>query len=121
MKPSIRARFTRRLGRFLGPGGTAVAFRAPAAVRRAAASAAAAVGLGVAGVDLVDTPAGPVVLEVNGSPGFKGIETATGVDVAGRVVSLAVSLVAAPGARRPAPRVRVPARTSLAAASPTLG
>lgn len=48
--------------------------------------AAAAVGLGVAGVDLLQSARGPLVLEVNSSPGLEGIERATGVDIAGKII-----------------------------------
>ncbi|HVF35380.1 MAG TPA: 30S ribosomal protein S6--L-glutamate ligase [Candidatus Saccharimonadia bacterium] len=48
--------------------------------------AAAVMGLAVAGVDLLRSRRGPVVLEVNSSPGLEGIEGATGVDVAGAIV-----------------------------------
>ena len=60
-----------------------------------AVSAAHALGLGVAGVDLIRSKRGPLVLEVNSSPGLEGIETETGIDVAGAVVEYVV-------ARRPA-------------------
>jgi ribosomal protein S6--L-glutamate ligase len=43
-------------------------------------------GLNVAGVDVLRSNHGPVVMEVNSSPGLEGIERATGVDVAGRIV-----------------------------------
>jgi ribosomal protein S6--L-glutamate ligase len=43
-------------------------------------------GLGVAGVDLLRSHRGPLVLEVNSSPGLEGIESATGVDVAGAII-----------------------------------
>jgi ribosomal protein S6--L-glutamate ligase len=45
-----------------------------------------AIGLNVAGVDLLRSNHGPVVMEVNSSPGLEGIESATGIDVAGRVI-----------------------------------
>jgi ribosomal protein S6--L-glutamate ligase len=48
--------------------------------------AAEAVGLGVAGVDMLQSGRGPLVLEVNSSPGLEGIERATGVDVAGKII-----------------------------------
>lgn len=44
------------------------------------------VGLGIAGVDLLRSRRGPLVLEINSTPGLEGIETATGVDVAGAIV-----------------------------------
>jgi ribosomal protein S6--L-glutamate ligase len=43
-------------------------------------------GLNVAGVDMLRSNHGPVVMEVNSSPGLEGIEQATGKDVSGRVV-----------------------------------
>ena len=43
-------------------------------------------GLGIAGVDLLRSHRGPLVLEVNSSPGLEGIEAATGVDVAGAII-----------------------------------
>ena len=48
--------------------------------------AAIAMGLEVAGVDLIQSDDGPMVLEVNSSPGLEGIETASGVDIAGAIV-----------------------------------
>jgi ribosomal protein S6--L-glutamate ligase len=45
-----------------------------------------AMGLSVAGVDLLRSNHGPVVIEVNSSPGLEGIETATGVDVAKKII-----------------------------------
>lgn len=50
--------------------------------------AARAIGLNVAGVDLIRSSRGPLLLEVNASPGLEGIEGATKVDVAGAIVSL---------------------------------
>jgi len=49
--------------------------------------AAKAVGLGVAGVDLLQSERGPLVLEVNSSPGLEGIEKATDVDIAGKIIN----------------------------------
>ena len=49
-------------------------------------SATKAHGLESAGVDILRSDRGPLVLEVNSSPGFEGIETATGVDIAGLMV-----------------------------------
>ena len=40
----------------------------------------------MAGVDLIRSRRGPLVLEVNSSPGLEGIEAATGIDIAGRIV-----------------------------------
>jgi ribosomal protein S6--L-glutamate ligase len=53
---------------------------------RTAIHAAQILGLRVAGVDLLESDSGPRVVEVNSSPGIEGIESATGVDVAGAIV-----------------------------------
>ena len=60
-----------------------------------AIASAAAVGLGVAGVDVVVDERGPAVLEVNASPGFEAIERVTGINVARATVSAAAHLVGA--------------------------
>ncbi|EIL95797.1 ribosomal protein S6 modification protein [Rhodanobacter sp. 115] len=62
-------------------GGSASAAVLSAAEKRIAVRAAGALGLGIAGVDLLRSHRGPLVLEVNASPGLEGIEAATGVDV----------------------------------------
>ncbi|HZH42708.1 MAG TPA: 30S ribosomal protein S6--L-glutamate ligase [Lysobacter sp.] len=67
-------------------GGSARPVRPTEAEAEVAVRAAAAVGLGVAGVDLIRSQRGPLVLEVNASPGLEGIEQATGVDVAGAIL-----------------------------------
>ena len=51
-----------------------------------AIKAAAAMGLGVAGVDLLQSDRGPLIIEVNSSPGLEGIETATGKNIAGKII-----------------------------------
>ena len=68
-------------------GGTAKAVRATRAEMQTAVRAAQILGLGVAGVDLIRSKRGPLVLEVNSSPGLEGIEAATGVDVAGTIIA----------------------------------
>ena len=68
----------------------------------AALRATRAVGLEVAGVDLLETRNGPKVLEVNSSPGFEGMERATGLDIAGAIIERAVALARArQGTARP--------------------
>ena len=57
----------------------------PEAYERAAVRAARVLGLNVAGVDMLESLEGPLVMEVNASPGLEGIETTTGVDIAGRI------------------------------------
>jgi ribosomal protein S6--L-glutamate ligase len=71
--------------------------------------AARALGLGVAGVDLLRSKRGPLVLEVNSSPGLEGIEGATGVDVAGEIIEFVAEqarLAQAARKKRPAKRPR---------------
>jgi ribosomal protein S6--L-glutamate ligase len=68
-------------------GGSAEATRLTPAENDAAIRAAAVMGLGIAGVDLLRSKRGPLVLEVNSSPGLEGIESATGVDVAGEIIA----------------------------------
>lgn len=65
------------------------------AFEAAALAATAALDLGVAGVDLLEGRDGPRVLEVNPSPGFEGLERATGVDAAERIVEYAERLAGA--------------------------
>ncbi len=57
------------------------------AYERSAIHAAQILGLRVAGVDMLESNDGPLVMEVNSSPGLQGIEAATGVDVAGEIVA----------------------------------
>ena len=53
-------------------------------------------GLRVAGVDMLESNEGPLVMEVNSSPGLEGIETATGLDVAGAIIDYIDNQVAFP-------------------------
>jgi ribosomal protein S6--L-glutamate ligase len=67
-------------------GGTAELAKITPTERRTAVRAARAMGLNVAGVDLIRSNHGPLVLEVNSSPGLEGIEEASGKDVAGAII-----------------------------------
>jgi ribosomal protein S6--L-glutamate ligase len=67
-------------------GGSAEAAESTEEERAVAIRAAQVLGLGVAGVDLIRSQRGPLVLEVNSTPGLEGIEGVCGVDVAGAVV-----------------------------------
>ncbi|MFN8396305.1 MAG: 30S ribosomal protein S6--L-glutamate ligase [Bacteroidia bacterium] len=67
-------------------GGTARAVELDDEMRATAIKAAAAMGLNVAGVDMLPSKRGPLIMEVNSSPGLEGIERATGVDIAGKIV-----------------------------------
>lgn len=80
-------------------GGTATRVRLTPEERATAKRAAKILGLNVAGVDLMRSNHGPVVLEVNSSPGLEGIEGSTNIDVAGKVVSF-IEANAKPGRQR---------------------
>lgn len=66
-------------------GGTAEPIKLTRTERDTARRAARTLGLNIAGVDILQSVTGPKVLEVNSSPGLKGIETATGIDVANKI------------------------------------
>ena len=67
-------------------GGTAKVVKITPLERKTAIQAAKVMGLNVAGVDIVRSKRGPLVLEVNSSPGLKGIEAATHMDIASLVI-----------------------------------
>ena len=67
-------------------GGTATTVRITPQERTAAIGAAKALGLNVCGVDMLRSNHGPVIVEVNSSPGIEGLEKATGIDVAGKII-----------------------------------
>lgn len=81
-RQAVKGEFRSNLHR----GGTAKAVQPSEAEVETAIRAARVLGLNVAGVDLLRSRRGPLVLEVNSSPGLEGIEAATGVDVAGTIV-----------------------------------
>ena len=63
----------------------------PPEFEEAACRAARVLGLNIAGVDLLEAKDGPLVLEVNSSPGLEGIEKASGVNVAGEIIDYVTS------------------------------
>jgi ribosomal protein S6--L-glutamate ligase len=67
-------------------GGVAEAVELSDEYRETAVRAAQILGLRVAGVDMLEGKTGPQIMEVNSSPGLEGIETCTGLDVAGTVI-----------------------------------
>lgn len=67
-------------------GGNAAVVKITPEERSTAVRAARIMGLNVAGVDLLRSNHGPVIMEVNSSPGLEGIEEATGKDVAGKII-----------------------------------
>jgi ribosomal protein S6--L-glutamate ligase len=70
-------------------GGTAEVIELSDEEERAALKAAKAMGLGIAGVDMLQSARGPLILEVNSSPGLEGIENATGKDIASLIIKYA--------------------------------
>ena len=81
-------------------GGTAELIRITPEERSTAVRAAAAMGLNVAGVDILRSNHGPVIMEVNSSPGLEGIEKATGKDIASMIIDFIVK-EARPNKTRP--------------------
>jgi ribosomal protein S6--L-glutamate ligase len=69
-------------------GGAAATIRITPVERATALQAAKTMGLNVCGVDMLRSNHGPVVMEVNSSPGLEGVELATGKDVAGKIIEL---------------------------------
>lgn len=80
-------------------GGTATKIKLTPEERSTATRAAKAMGLNVAGVDLLRSNHGPVVMEVNSSPGLEGIEKASEFNVAGAIIEF-IEKNAAPGKTR---------------------
>ena len=80
-------------------GGSATAIKISPAERKTAVAACKALGLKVAGVDVLQSERGPLVLEVNSSPGLEGIERSTEKDVAGSVIQFIEKSLAAKGAK----------------------
>ncbi|TNM38575.1 RimK family alpha-L-glutamate ligase [Nocardioides albidus] len=77
-------------------GGTVEPVELDPAYEQVAVRAAQIMGLKVAGVDMLEGYAGPLVMEVNSSPGLEGIETATKLDVAGAIIDYIDNQVAFP-------------------------
>jgi ribosomal protein S6--L-glutamate ligase len=67
-------------------GGSAQSVKITPEERSTAVRAAKTMGLNIAGVDVLRSNHGPVVMEVNSTPGLEGIEKATGIDVAGKII-----------------------------------
>lgn len=67
-------------------GGSAEIIKLKRSEKAAAIKATSAMGLSIAGVDMLQSDRGPLILEVNSSPGLEGIEKATGIDIAGKII-----------------------------------
>lgn len=70
----------------LHQGGTASAHKLTRKEKSTALKAAKTMGLGVCGVDMIPSKRGPLVMEVNSSPGLEGIEKSTGIDIADKIM-----------------------------------
>ncbi len=77
-------------------GGKAEAVHIDPEFERVAVRASQIMGLRVSGVDMLEGDDGPLILEVNSSPGLEGIETATGLDIAGAIIDHIDNQVAFP-------------------------
>ena len=80
-------------------GGTSSIIKLSRSERAAAVSAAKQMGLGVAGVDMLQSSRGPLILEVNSSPGLEGIEKSTGINIAEKIVEFLESNTGKPKKR----------------------
>ncbi len=81
-------------------GGSAEAITPTVKEAQVAVRAAQVLGLGVAGVDLIRSRRGPLLLEVNATPGLEGIEAASGTDISGQIIDYVAKMASA--AVRPA-------------------
>ena len=70
----------------LHQGGSATAYKLNRKEKSTALAAAKAMGLGICGVDMIPSSRGPLVMEVNSSPGLEGIEKSTQIDIAGKIM-----------------------------------
>jgi ribosomal protein S6--L-glutamate ligase len=71
-------------------GGRAYAYKPSGPETEMACKAVAALGLSMAGVDLILSKSGPLLLEVNACPGFEALERVSGVDIAGEILDLLI-------------------------------
>jgi ribosomal protein S6--L-glutamate ligase len=70
----------------LHQGGSATSYKLTKKEKTTALAAAKAMGLGICGVDMIPSARGPLVMEVNSSPGLEGIEKSTQIDIAGKIM-----------------------------------
>ncbi|UFS63691.1 30S ribosomal protein S6--L-glutamate ligase [Sulfurimonas sp. HSL-3221] len=82
-------------------GGSAKVIKITPDERAAAVAAAKAMGLQVCGVDMLRSKRGPLIMEVNSSPGLKGIESASGKDIAGLIIQHLEKASSKPRAKKP--------------------
>jgi ribosomal protein S6--L-glutamate ligase len=89
MKRTANSGFRSNLHR----GGTAEIIQLTDKERDTALLASEAMGLHVAGVDILQSNRGPLILEINSSPGLEGIEGATEIDIAGKIIEYVISKI----------------------------
>ena len=94
-------------------GGTAEVVTLTRKEKETAVAAAKAMGLTVAGVDMLPSSRGPLILEVNSSPGLEGIENATGKDIAGEVIKYIERQYELKQLSKPAPKRKVKKESKL--------
>ena len=95
-------------------GGVGTLVKLSRAEKAAALLATKALGLGIAGVDMLQSKRGPLVLEVNSSPGLEGIEKATQQDIAGRIIEYTTNLA---GKKKAKPKAKKDAEQAVDAQS----
>jgi ribosomal protein S6--L-glutamate ligase len=82
----------------LHQGGSATIYKLNRKEKATALAAAKAMGLGVCGVDMIPSARGPLVMEVNSSPGLEGIEKSTSINIAGKIMEyIAKNVAVKPG------------------------
>lgn len=80
-------------------GGTGTKIKLTKEEKKTAIDATKALGLNIAGVDMLQSSRGPLVLEVNSSPGLEGVQSVTGVDVAAEIIKFIESQIDKPHMR----------------------
>ena len=91
----------------LHQGGSATAHKLTRKEKVTALAAAKHMGLGVCGVDMIPSSRGPLVMEVNSSPGLEGIEKSTQIDIAGKIMDYIGNNVTASTSESPKKRKKV--------------
>lgn len=92
----------------LHQGGKATVYKLNRRERTTAIAAAKAMGLSVCGVDMIPSERGPLVMEVNSSPGIEGIEKATGIDIAATIMDyIDISTSTEGGKKKRPPRDKI--------------
>ena len=81
-------------------GGTSTVIKLSRKEKQTAIKAADALGLKIAGVDMLQSDSGPLVIEVNSSPGLEGIERTTGKDIAGAIVKFIEEQIQKPDSKK---------------------